>query len=176
MAEEVSTPSAGSETPVSEQPAKTFTEEEFNNQLENAKKQWENDFREKLKSENDEAKKLSKMSEEEKLEYRQKQFDEEKAQYEKEKLEFEAGKILADKKLPASCAKYLCGSDAESTKANIAEFEKAFASAVETAVADRLKGTPPKLGANGPTLSMETIKKMSVEEINRNWDEIKKFK
>lgn len=94
----------------------------------------------------------------------------------KKSLSLRREKSSQTKKLPISCAKYLCGGDAESTKANIAEFEKAFASAVETAVADRLKGTPPKLGANGPTLSMETIKKMSVEEINRNWDEIKKFK
>lgn len=155
---------------------KTFTQEEFDTQLEAAKKELEEKIRTQITADNDEAKKLSKMSAEEKLAYQQKQFEDEKAKHQRDKMEFEAGKILAEKSLPVGLAKYLCGADAESTQANITEFEKAFSGAVEAAVTDRLRGTPPKVGAYTPTISMESIKKMSVEEINQHWDEIKKVK
>lgn len=155
---------------------KTFTQEEFDAQLEAAKKDWEKNFRSQLAAQDDEAKKLSKMSAEEKLAYQQKQLEDERTQYQRERMEFEAGKILAEKSLPVGLAKYLCGTDAESTQANITEFEKAFSSAVEAAVTDRLRGSAPKVGADSPTLSMEAVKKMSVDEINQNWDKIKNMK
>ena len=173
------TPAEPTTTPTEPTPAadsKTYTQDEFNTELENAKKQWESEYKQKLASENDEAKKLAKMSAEEKLAYQQKQFDDEKSQYRKEKMEFETAKLLADKKLPVGLAKCLCGEDAESTKANITEFEKAFGSAVEAAVADRLKGTPPRTGGSSKPYSMDNLKGMSVEEINAHWDEIKKSK
>ena len=172
MAETNQTPAPAEPTPDS----KTYTQDEFNTELENAKKQWESEYKQKLESENDEAKKLAKMSAEEKLAYHQKQFDDEKAQYKKEKMEFETAKMLADKSLPVGLAKCLCGEDAESTKTNITEFEKAFGSAVEAAVADRLKGTPPRTGGSSKPYSMDNLKGMSVEEINAHWDEIKKSK
>lgn len=55
-----------------------------------------------------------------------------------------AKELLAEKHIDTSMAKFLVTSDAEETKKNIEEFEKAYAKAVEAGVEDKLKGKTPE--------------------------------
>lgn len=55
-----------------------------------------------------------------------------------------AKELLAEKHIDTSMAKFLVTSDAEETKKNIEEFEKAYAKAIEAGVEDKLKGKTPE--------------------------------
>lgn len=143
---------------------KTYSQEEFdkalqsetdrrvNKAMETAKAKWQEEMSEKIKSERDEAARLAKMSADERakaeFEGEKAAFEAERKKYNADKLEFETTKLLAAEGLPVAFAKLLCGSDAESTKANIEGFKTEYAKAIETAVSDRLKSSPPKLPEN----------------------------
>jgi len=113
--------------------------------LNTAKSKWE---KEKLE-EQDESKKLEKMTAAEREKY---QFGKEKAEFEKQKAQFEHSQLeisvggeLQKRGLSADFAKYLTADNAENSKANIDAFEKLFNDAVSGAVNTRLKGgVPPK--------------------------------
>ncbi len=113
--------------------------------LNTAKSKWE---REKLE-EQDESKKLEKMTAAEREKY---QFGKEKAEFEKQKAQFEHSQLevsvggeLQKRGLSADFAKYLTADNAENSKTNIDAFEKLFNDAVSGAVNTRLKGgVPPK--------------------------------
>ena len=55
-----------------------------------------------------------------------------------------AKELLADKHIDTTMARFLVTADADETKKNVEEFEKAFAKAVEIAVEDKLKGKTPE--------------------------------
>lgn len=59
----------------------------------------------------------------------------------KKALTIKAQSIAADKKLPADLVSYFIGSDEDSTASNIDTFGKAFTTAVDAAVSDKLKDT-----------------------------------
>lgn len=142
---------------------KTYTQAEFDAMLQSetdkrvtealktAQSKWESEYQTKLENEKSEAVKLAKMSAEERnkalADREREKYETERAKFERERLEFETVKQLAEKKLPTELAKCLCGTDAESTKANIEAFEKAYGEAIQKAVDERLKGKPPKTGA-----------------------------
>jgi len=119
--------------------------------LETAKGKWESEYQQKLEQEKSEAARLARLSAEEraKEEFKKEQekFKLEKGSFERERMELETTKLLAAEKLPVKFAKVLMADTAENTKANVEAFKTAFSAAIEAAVTDRLKGSPPKAGS-----------------------------
>lgn len=107
-----------------------------------------------------EADKLSKMTDEEKRAYQQKKDAEELSKREKaitkRELMAEAKNTLSDKSLPISLADILDYSDADTCKQSLETVEKAFNSAVEAGVSEKLKGgRPPKAAPEGDKKTKE---------------------
>ena len=185
---------------------KTFTQEEVNEMLKGYKSQEEvNEIikerlsREvkkieaekqramelELKAELEEAEKLAKMSEAErvkakaekervKFEKERKKFEEEMRAFNQERMLNITMTTLNEKSLPVEFAPFLRADNAEQIMENISAFDKGFNDAVEKAVVERLKGrTPMTSTINKNSFSMEQLKGMSAEEINKNWANIK---
>ncbi|WP_282804269.1 DUF4355 domain-containing protein [Clostridium tetani] len=156
---------------------KTFTQEELEKII---SKRLERE-RKKAEEEKQEAERLAKMSAEERakaeFEKEKQKFEEERKSFQKQQLELQVIKELTNKNLPTDFSKYLIGEDAETCMENIKTFETEFSNTVEKAVQERLKGgyTPPKTETT-KAYSMEDLKNMSVEEINKNWEQIKNIK
>lgn len=139
-----------------------------------------------LKAELEESEKLAKMSEAERLkaqaEKERKQFETQRAKFEEEMRAFEQEKILnttmktlGEKGLPVEFASFIKADSAEEIMDNISVFEKGFKEAVDKAVSERLRGRTPSFGTTSKTkYSLDSIRNMTTDEINRNWDEIKR--
>lgn len=119
--------------------------------LATAKAKWE----QQAKDDANEAKKLEKMTADEREKY---QLEKDKAEFarEKEKFAHEQLKTAVASELvirgyTADFAEFLTGSDAETSNANIEAFETAFKKAVETATAEKLRGDyiPPAQRKHG---------------------------
>lgn len=176
-----------------EEAAKTFTQEEVNEMIakrlaretKKIEAEKERAMQLKLKAELEESEKLAKMSEAERVkaqaEKERKQFEEERRLHLEERKQFEEEKMLRltmealeDKKLPGSFARFLKVDNADDIMDNISVFEKGFNDAVEKAVAERLRGKSPVTSTlSKNTFSMDQLRGMSVEEINKNWADIK---
>ena len=120
------------------------------------------------------------MSEKEKKKYQEekriKELDDREAAITRRELTAQAKVQLADKGIPTELAEILNLTDAESCKKSIEIVEKAFQSAVEKAVEEKIKGNAPMKKVPGnTTISLESIKNMSAKEINENWDEVQKI-
>ncbi|CAM2828530.1 DUF4355 domain-containing protein [Hathewaya histolytica] len=156
---------------------KIFTQEELEKII---SKRLERE-RKKADEEKVEAERLAKMSAEERakaeFEKEKQKFEEERKSFLKQQLELQVIKELTNKNLPTDFSKYLIGENAETCMENIKTFEEYFSSAVEKQVQERLKGgyTPPKTEI-AKTYSMEDLKNMTPEEINKNWEQIKSIK
>lgn len=140
--------------------------------LATAKEKWDKEAIENL----DETKKLEKMTAEQRAKY---QFDKDKAAFDAEKKAFErqqlvlaTGKELIKRGLDASFADVLTGDTAEETADKIDKFEASFRTAVADSVSDKMRGTAPRDKTQGTTITMDSIKSMSAEEINAHWDEV----
>lgn len=141
------------------EPVKTFTQDEVDkivaDRLARQAKQSEKKFTQKevdaLVSEKiSEAEKLAKMNAEQKQKYAQEKLEKELSEREavlnKRELTATAKEILASKGLPVELAEIVDTTDADKCTASIDSIEKAFASAVQKAVNERLKADPPKVG------------------------------
>ena len=147
----------GSETPTfdellsSKRKYQSAFDAKITSALNKAKKKWE----QQQADEADEAKKLAKMSESEREKYQfskeKSEFEQEKATFEREKLKTAEGTELLNRKLPASFAEFLTGTDADESKLNIDAFEKAFNSAVSEAKEKAMKGTTIPKAENEPS-------------------------
>lgn len=119
--------------------------------LNTARKNWEK----QQADEADEAKKLAKMSESERKEYQlskdRSAFEQEKAEFEREKLKTAVGNELLNRNLPSSFAVFLTGADADASKKNIDDFEKAFNSALAQAKENAMKGQSIPKDQNEPS-------------------------
>ena len=129
--------------------------------------------------EQDEAKKLEKMTAAQRERYQldkdRAAFDAQKASFAAEQMRVTVGAELQKRGLDASFAKYLSGKTAEESTANLEEFEGIWNKAISAAVTDRMRGEgAPKDPKGGAALTRESIKKMSRSEINANWDAIQK--
>ena len=118
-----------------------------------------------------EAEKLAKMTKEEKAQYMQKKKEKELSNREaaitRKELMAEAKNTLAEKKLPAGLADVLNYTDADACNQSIAAVEKAFQSAVEASVQERLKGgKPPKTPPSGGDNDLEA---QIAEAMKRRW-------
>jgi Domain of unknown function (DUF4355) len=135
-----------------------------------AKAKWETEFKTKLDQEKEEAQRLSKLNEEERMQAelnKQKQiFEDERKQFLRERKEHETTIELSKLGLPILFAKYLIDESDEVTNANIKKLQEEFQKSIEEEVNKRLQGTTPK-GAtktDGSTITKEQFNKMSITE------------
>ena len=171
---------------------KTFTQEEVNSIIEKrlareikkieAEKQKAMEL--ELKAELEEAEKLAKMSEAErvkakaekervKFEKERKKFEEEMRAFNQERMLNTTMTTLSEKNLPVEFASFLRADNAEQIMENISTFEKHFNDAVEKVVTERLRGKVPTSVSTKNPFSLDQLKGMSIEEINKNWSNIK---
>ena len=133
----------------------------------------------------EESEKLAKMTKAEKVkakaERERKKFEEKVARYEaemrafeQEKIKTQTMKLLDEKGLPIELCQFINSSTADEIMDNVNTFYKCFNEAVEQVVTERLRGKSPSVSTvSKNTFSMEQLRGMSVEEINKNWASIK---
>lgn len=143
------------------QETKTFTQEELDKivqgRIAKERKAWEKH----LEDEKTEAQKLETMSEKEKKKYQEekriKELDDREAAITRRELTAQAKVQLADKGIPTELAEILNLTDAESCKKSIEIVEKAFQTAVEKAVEEKIKGNAPIKKAKDAKLTDEEL-------------------
>jgi len=115
----------------------------------------------KADEEKAEAEKLAKMSAEEraKAEFanEKSKFEEERLLHQREKLELQTVKELATKGLPTEFSKLILSDSAESTMANLKEFEGQWQTALDKAVTEKLKGKTPSGGGGSGSSEIDTL-------------------
>lgn len=131
-------------------------------------KKWKN-WKKKADEEVEEAKKLAKMNAEEKAKYEREQRDKELAEREaaitKRELTATAKETLADKGLPIELSAVLDYSNAEACNESIVAVEKAFMSAVNKSVEQRLKGSAPiEKAPENQGISTQEFRKMTIAQ------------
>ena len=140
------------ETPKKET-QKTFTQEDVNRMIQARVAQEQKQWEKKIQDEKTEAEKLAKMKADEKLKYQQEKKEQELAQREKDittrELRAQAQETLTEKGLPRELAEVLNYESAETCNASIESVEKAFQSAVEKQVNEKLRGSNPPKGNGG---------------------------
>lgn len=145
--------------------------------LETSRSKMQADIEAKIIAARTEAEKLAKMNAEQKAEYekekREKELADREASITRRELAATAKEQLAEKGLPLSLADVLNYESAEACAASIDAVGKAFQEAVEKAVQERLTGgKPPKKADVKAAYTIEQIKAMSPDEINKNWDAV----
>ena len=144
----------------------------INAEVAKAQKQWEADFVKKQEAAQKEAERLSKLSEAERAkaekENLQKELDALKAEVKAKELREETVKDLAKRKLPVEFADYFITDDSESTLKRITDFEKAFKTAVENAVNEKLKGKPPESGGTSIDGTVQNAKNGFLDTIRKH--------
>lgn len=96
----------------------------------------------------------------------------------RETLRNKALSVATEKQLPTKLVDFFIGQDEETTMKNLAVLEEVFSAAVQQAVEARFKdgGRNPKpSNPDNQPLTREQIEKMSLDEINKNWDRIQEF-
>ena len=143
------------------QETKTFTQEELDKivqgRIAKERKAWEKH----LEDEKTEAQKLETMSEKEKKKYQEekriKELDDREAAITRRELTAQAKVQLSFKGIPSELAEILNLTDAESCKKSIEIVEKAFQTAVEKAVEEKIKGNAPIKKAKDAKLTDEEL-------------------
>mgnify|MGYP002594266365 CR=1 FL=1 len=143
------------------QEPKVFSQEEVDKivqgRIAKERKSWEK----QLQEQQTEAQKLEKMSEKEKKKYQEekriKDLDDREAAITRRELTAQAKVQLADKGIPTELAEILILTDADSCKKSIETVEKAFQSAVEKAVEEKIKGREPMKKAKDVKLTDEEL-------------------
>ena len=178
-------------TEVEAKEVKTFTQDELNKivaeRIAKEKKKLEaerlkqQEMQEKLIEE--ESEKLAKMTEAEKIkakaERERKRFEDKVAKFEAEMKAFEQEKIkmklLSEKGLPVELCQFIQSNTADEIMENVEVFEKCWSEAIEKSVNARLR-TSSELKTSTTakaTYTVDQLRNMSAEEINKNWDKIK---
>lgn len=148
------------------------TDKKLAKALETSRKKWEAEFAQKLEHEKKEAERLAKLSakerEEEELKKQREELDKRLKELESKELKADAIAILNEQSLPSSFVEFLVQENAEKTLANINAFKAAFNEAVEAAVEDKLKGTPPsttsRSSSGGTTTTQRTLRDKAREK------------
>lgn len=153
-------PSTVETTPSHEQQEKTYTEQEFQSEidrrvtqaLKTSQEKWEKEYQQKLEAEKQEAERLAKLSAAERekavFEKQKEEFEKQKREFERERLTNQTLKTLAAEDLPSEfCDMIMAGVEkAEDIMANINIFKKVFSDAVEKRLAERTQTTIPGAG------------------------------
>ena len=143
------------------QEPKVFSQEEVDKivqgRIAKERKSWEK----QLQEQQTEAQKLEKMSEKEKKKYQEekriKDLDDREAAITRRELTAQAKVQLADKGIPTELAEILILTDADSCKKSIETVEKAFQTAVQRAVEERIKGREPMKKAKDAKLTDDEL-------------------
>ena len=152
---------------------KTFTQAELDKILNKKFAQWQK----KTEEAKAEAERKAKLTEAEKLAEERKEFEAMKKQFEYEQRVNSTSKVLASNNLPIEFADFLIAESDEATTQRVDLFKNAFNEALEKALVERLKGNTPKTSTvQTRTFTVNDIKNMSAEEINKNWEQIKNIK
>lgn len=152
---------------------KTFTQAELDKILNKKFAQWQK----KTEEAKAEAERKAKLTEAEKLAEERKEFEAMKKQFEYEQRVNSTSKVLASNNLPIEFADFLIAENDEATTQRVDLFKNAFNDALEKAVNERLRGKTPKTSiVKAKTFTINDIKNMSAEEINKNWEQIKNIK
>ena len=137
-----------------------YSDDDLDKILGNRFARWQKDQQKAV----DEAKKLAEMDAQQKAEYERdqlkKELDDLKRKDSISEMTKTARKMLSDKNITISdeLLAMMVTTDAEETKKAIDGFTKAFTDAVENAVKERLRGTPPRRGSGStPTMTKEQI-------------------
>lgn len=143
------------------QETKTFTQEELDKIVQGRIAKERKDWEKQLEEQQTEAQKLETMSEKEKKKYQEekriKDLDDREAAITRRELIAQAKVQLADKGIPTELAEILILTDADSCKKSIETVEKAFQSAVEKAVEEKIKGREPMKKAKDVKLTDEEL-------------------
>lgn len=124
-----------------------------------------------------EAKKLAKMTDEQRDRYNLKKereaFNAEKAAFDRQRLTVETGKQLQQNGYDAAFADFLTGADAEATSANLEKFSGLMDAFRQSVTNSTMRGNPPKSPTDKKRgYTREDIKGMTSAEINAHWAEI----
>lgn len=142
-----------------------FTQEDVDRIVQGRVAKAEKAWKKQLEDEKTEAEKLAGMSEKDKKKYQEEKrvrdLDEREAAITRRELTAQAKVQLADKGIPVELAEILNLTDADSCKKSIDIVEKAFQTAVEKAVEEKLKGgNPPKKAKDDQTSEAEQVYKL----------------
>ena len=152
---------------------KTFTQAELDKILNKKFAQWQK----KTEEAKAEAERKAKLTEAEKLAEERKEFEAMKKQFEYEQRVNSTSKVLASNNLPIEFADFLIAESDEATTQRVDLFKNSFNEALENALVERLNGNTPKTSTvQTRTFTVNDIKNMSAEEINKNWEQIKNIK
>ena len=148
--------STSNEKTETNQSEKTFTQKDVDKLIQERVAREQAKWEKKVQDERTEAEKLAKMNADQKAEYEKQKKLDELAKREKDittrELRATAYETLAEKNLPKELVDILNYSDAEQCNKSIEAVEKAFQSAVEKAVNDKLRGGNPPKGGQGSKL------------------------
>ena len=149
--------------------ANSMADQRVSKALETARAKWEQE----ATQQQDEAKKLEKMTaaEREKYEFQKEKsaFEQQRAEFEHKSLAMEAAKQMLDAGLPDLSA-YITGKDAAETAQNIANVTKLLGAWKQTALQQAMGGTTPKdTTQTHAKYTRADIEKMTTEEINKAW-------
>lgn len=138
--------------PPTDNPAPTYTEQEFQTKLQEELAKLKAGHDDEVAAARSEAEKLAKMNADEKAKYELEKREQTLTAKEQEiaarELRSETLNMLADKKynLPAEVIDLVLGEDAETTTKNIETFKQIFDAAVQSVVEERLAGKSPSVG------------------------------
>jgi molecular chaperone GrpE (heat shock protein) len=135
--------------------------------IETRQAKWQAEYDQKIEAAKSEAAKLAKMTADQKAEYeRQKNeadYQKRLAELTERELKATAKETLVEEGLPVELADVLNYKDADSCKASIDSVKKAFQSAVEKSVNDKLRGSGAPKGAGNNQSSVDTDKMSDAE-------------
>lgn len=145
--------STSNEKTETNQNERTFTQKDVDKIIQERVAKEQAKWEKKVQDERTEAEKLAKMNADQKAEYEKQKREDELAKREKDittrELRATAYETLAEKNLPKELVDILNYESAETCNKSIEAVEKAFQSAVEKAVNDKLRGGNPPKGGQG---------------------------
>lgn len=136
------------------EPEKKYSDEQVDEIIKEKKAKWQKQQDEKIK-ELEEARKLEKMNEDEKLKYKLKKYEEEIAAYRKKENQSAMAKVAKNMlieegfNISDDLVNNLITDEAETTKENVKDFAGMLKDLVEKEVNERLKGKSPEVKKTG---------------------------
>lgn len=136
------------------EPEKKYSDEQVDEIIKEKKAKWQKQQDEKIK-ELEEARKLEKMNEDEKLQYKLKKYEEEIAAYREKENQSAMAKVAKNMlieegfNISDDLVNNLITDEAETTKENVKDFADMLKGLVEKEVNERLKGKSPEVKKTG---------------------------
>lgn len=171
--EEMTTTTTTTEVETNQDEVKTYTQEEVMALLQKESDRRVTEALKKQATKYEKQLSLSKLDDNERVkaekDNRIAELEEQLAQFQIERNRSELKSVLASRGLSAEFADIITiNDDIEASQANIDKLDKLFKSAVKAEVEKRLAGNAPKGNGGSPAeITKETVKKMSMAELNK---------